>query len=406
MKFFHLSDLHFGKQLHGYDLIEEQKKLIKDIVEAAEREHPDAIIIAGDIYDRSVPSGSAMTLLEEFFLEIDELSGDIAFDKQKEGERTEERKPIELLVIAGNHDSAPRLRYGSVFLERHHIHIAVFPPEKEEERIQRVTLEDEQGKVNFYLLPYTSAGMLRGIAGEKKITSTDDAVRFLLEREEIDWSERNVLVSHQFYMNGEKEPVQCDSEAPRLYVGGLDGVNTTTVKQFDYVALGHIHSPQNLGSSNIRYCGTPYPYSISEAGQEKSITVVELGNKGENVIRYIPLEPLRKVHCLRGALNEIVEMAGKSHLCHDYVSITLTDEEPLDAPKDYLEHYYDYILEIKIDNLQSRKILEEEIADMQELTPFEAFEAFFADNAGRKMTEKEEALLLDILGEIEKGRKE
>lgn len=384
MKFFHLSDLHFGKQLHGYDLIGEQRKVIQDIIGAAKQEQPDAIVVAGDIYDRSVPSGSAMTLLEELFLGIDELG-------------------IELLVIAGNHDSAPRLRYGSTFLQRHHIHIAVFPPMEADERIQKVTLKDGQGAVNFYLLPYTNAGMLRSLAGEEKLDSADDAVRFLLGREEIDWSERNVLVSHQFYLHNGKEPEQCDSESPRLYVGGLDAVNTATVEQFDYVALGHIHSPQNLGSSRIRYCGTPYPYSVSEAGQKKSISVVEIGGKDEVSIRYIPLEPYRKLCCFRGTLEEIVSMAGEAGGGHDYVSITLTDEEPLDAPKDYLERYFDHILEVRIDNLRSKKMFAEEIQDMHEMTPCEAFEAFFAEMAGRGMSEKEKTVLIDILEELSDG---
>ena len=389
MKFFHLSDLHFGKQLHGYDLIEEQRKIIQSIVGAAKAEKPDAIVIAGDIYDKAVPSGNAMKLFEELLLALDALS--------------EEQNAIEVLVIAGNHDSAPRLDYGSAFLGRHHIHIAVFPPQEEGESLQKVILSDAFGKVNFYLFPYVSTGMLRSLPGGELLHSADDAVRFLLEREKIDWVERNVLVSHQFYLHKGAEPEQCDSESPRLYVGGLDGVDTTTVEKFDYVALGHIHSPQKLGKDWIRYCGTPFAYSVSEAGQEKSITVVELGEKGEFSLRYLPLVPLRDVRKLTGTLEELMALAedGKDKLCKDYVSITLTDEEPLEAPKDYLEHYYERILEIKIDNTRSRRIFEEETSDMEEMTPFEAFQTFFADTAGREMTEQEENVLQEILKEVE-----
>lgn len=388
MKFFHLSDLHFGKQLHGYDLIEEQKKCIQDILEAVEKELPDAVIIAGDVYDRSVPSGSAMTLLEELFLGIDEVSA--------------KTKPVEILVIAGNHDSAQRLSYGSSFLKRHHIHIAVFPPQEEGERLQRVTLTDEYGAVNFYLLPYTRPGMIRHVLPEDTVVTTQEAVQFLLGQEQIDWAQRNVLVSHQFYMNGGKQPVQCDSEAPCLTVGGLDGIDTTIVEQFDYVALGHIHSPQNLGSERIRYCGTMYPYSVSEAGQKKSVTVVELKEKGALVTRELPLVPECGVRRLRGTLEEVAEMvrSAGTECCHDYVSITLTDEEPLDSPKDYLEHYYDHILEIQIDNKRTRQILEEEAEDIRELTPREAFENFFAEVTGRSMNEREEVVLQEILDEV------
>jgi len=385
MKFFHLSDLHFGKQLHGYDLVMEQKLFIHDMVQAVREEQPDVIVVAGDIYDKAVPSGSAMTLLEEFLLGIDAVS-----------EQT--GKKAEMLLIAGNHDSAPRLRYGSTFLKKHHIHIVVFPPREDGEQMQKVTLQDGFGEVNFYLLPYVSAGMLRLLPGGEDIQTADDAVSFLIGRENVDWTKRNVLVSHQFYMNGGKEPVQCDSEMPRLYVGGLDSVLTTAVEKFDYVALGHIHSPQNLGSERIRYCGTPYPYSISEAGQDKSITVVELGRKGELLVRQIFLRPEKSVCRLRGTLEEIVRESEKHR--KDYVSIALTDDEPLENPKDYLDNYYDSILEIKIDNVRSRKVFGEEIPDMREMTPLEAFASFFADVSGREMTVQEEEVLQDILKEV------
>lgn len=410
MKFFHLSDLHFGKLLHGYDLVEEQRKLIQDILDMAIKELPDAILISGDIYDRSIPSALAMTLLEEFLLGIDRIS--------------EQKKQIEILVIAGNHDSAQRLSYGSAFLERHHIHIAVLPPQEETEKIQKITLQDSYGNVNFYLLPYTKPGMIRHLSQTETIQNSNDAICYLLERENIDWEQRNVLLSHQFYANAGREPEQCDSESPRLYVGGLDVVDTTVVERFDYVALGHIHSPQNLGHKHIRYCGTPLKYSVSEAGQKKSVTMVELGKKGDISYQYLPITPLRNVRSLRGTLEEIAEKSTRQEgiilensrqegvgpendinedtICHDYVSITLTDEEILDHPKEYLENYFDHILEVQIDNKRTKKILEEEIIDMQELTPLEAFRAFFSNAAGRKMTAQEEDRLQSILEEIEK----
>lgn len=396
MKFFHLSDLHFGKQLHGYDLAEEQRRFIRRILEAARKERPDAILIAGDIYDRAVPSGSAMTLFEELLLGIDE----VAAEEWKDREGNDMKRPIEVILIAGNHDSAPRLRYGSTFLKRHHIHIAVFPPQQEEERMQKVILQDEYGVVTVYLLPYVHAGMLRQLPGAEAVQGADAAVRFLLEREKINWKERNILVSHQFYRQKGKETAQCDSEMPRLYAGGLDEVYTTAVEQFDYVALGHIHSPQMLGKEYIRYSGTPYPYSVSEAEQNKSITVVELGRKGELTIRELPFCPVHKVSCLKGTLEELVQKA-KNGICRDYVSITLTDEEPLEAPKDYLEHYYERILEIRLDNTRSRRLLEGESGDVEELTPAEAFGTFFADVTGRKMNEQEEAVLQELLQELD-----
>lgn len=388
MKFLHLSDLHFGKQLHGYDLAEEQRRCIRDILEAVRKELPDAVVIAGDIYDHSMPSGDAMALLEELLLGIDGIAV--------------EEKPVEIMIIAGNHDSAQRLRYGGSFLERHHIHIAVFPPQEEGEFLQKIELMDRHGAVNFYLLPFVRPGMLRGRVPEGTVATTEDAVRYLLEQEEIDWSQRNVLVSHQFYVNGSKHPVLCDSEAPCLSVGGLDGVDTTLVEHFDYAALGHIHSPQALGNEKIRYCGTMYPYSVSEEGQEKSVTVVEMEEKGKVHLRFLPFLPEHTVRSIRGTLKEIAEEAQKSGeaVCHDYVRIILTDEEAVDSPKDYLEHYYDHILEITIDNRRTRQILEESTSDIRELTPLEAFEGFFGEVMGRPMNEREEKAFQGILEEL------
>lgn len=384
MKFLHLSDLHFGKIMHGYELLEEQRDLLRHIIEVAEQEEPDAIVIAGDIYDRTIPSAAAMTLLEEFFLALDSISV--------------RKKQIEVLVIAGNHDSAQRLSYGSSFLARHHIHIAVFPPQEEGERLQKVTLQDAFGAVHFYLLPYTKPGMLRHLPGAEKIQNSNDAIRFLLQQETIDWNQRNVLISHQFYANAGREPVQCDSETPRLYVGGLDIVDVGLVKEFDYVALGHIHSPQDMGQPNIRYCGTLYPYSVSEAEQVKYITVVELEEKGKVVCRHLPVTPLRRVRRLFGTLAELTQ---EEKVCHEYVSITLTDEDMVERPKEYLEHFYDHILEIQVENTRTKRLLQEEAVPIGESTPFEAFQTFFLDMSGREMNEQEKERFLKILEEVE-----
>lgn len=387
MKFFHLSDLHFGKQLHGYDLVSEQRYFIGQLVEAARREKPDAIVIAGDIYDRTVPSAAAMGLLDELFGELEALS--------------QPDRPVRLFVIAGNHDSAGRLRYGSAFLKRHHIHVAALPPCEEGDRLEKVTLADGYGEVDFYLLPFVKPGMLRCREGAESLKTSGEAVRYLLDREEIDWKKRNVLVSHQFYVNGAKKPVRCDSEAPGLFVGGLDEISTELVSGFDYVALGHIHSPQNI-EPHIRYSGTPFPYSVSEAGQEKSLTVVELKEKGELQVKTVSLKPLHDVRVLRGTLEEIVGLHGGG-MCHDYVSIILTDEEVMEQPKEYLEHYYDHILQLQIDNSRVRQELAEEISDIQVLTPFDAFQAFFASTAGREMTQEELARFQKILREVEQA---
>lgn len=382
MKFFHVGDLHLGKQLHGYDLIKDQEHMLEELLSYIKKEQPDAVLIAGDIYDRAVPSGTAMQLLEQFFIQADELA--------------KEQKAVEIILIAGNHDAAKRLQYGSSFMKRHHIHIAVMPPQQEDAYLEQVTLTDQEGVVHFYLLPYTKPGMIRHWAEQEELANTQDAVKFLLEREQIDWNERNVLLSHQFYLHANEDTVLCDSETPSFSVGGLDSIATTLVDKFDYIALGHIHSPQNLGDPHIRYAGTPLKYSVSEADQNKSITVVEMGKKGEISYRYLPIHPLHDVRALRGKMEELAAQCTEIP-CHDYVSIVLTDEEAVQQPRDYLEKYYDHILEIQIDNTRTRQIMEEEIPALKEMSLEGAFMTFFQESTGRPMNEDEQKKFAQII---------
>ena len=382
MKFFHVGDLHLGKQLHGYDLIKDQEHMLEELLSYIKKEQPDAVLIAGDIYDRAVPSGTAMQLLEQFFIQADELA--------------KEQKAVEIILIAGNHDAAKRLQYGSSFMKRHHIHIAVMPPQQEDAYLEQVTLTDQEGVVHFYLLPYTKPGMIRHWVEQEELANTQDAVKFLLEREQIDWNERNVLFSHQFYLHANDDTVLCDSETPSFSVGGLDSIATTFVDKFDYVALGHIHSPQNLGDPHIRYAGTPLKYSVSEADQNKSITVVEMGKKGEISYRYLPIHPLHDVRALRGKMEELAAQCIEIP-CHDYVSIVLTDEEAVQQPRDYLEKYYDHILEIQIDNTRTRQIMEEEIPALKEMSLEGAFMTFFKESTGRPMNEDEQKKFAQII---------
>ncbi len=388
MKLFHLSDLHLGKQLHGYSLLEEQRDILNQIITQAEAEKPDALLLCGDIYDRSVPSGEAMTLFDEFLVAVTQL-------------------PFQLpvCVIAGNHDSPERLNYANSFLRAHDIHVSVLPPQSEEERLQKVQLQDEQGVVNVYLLPFLRPGMVRHYMAEEAAEGEERIIRAIIEREKINRNERNVLLSHQFYVNQGTEPQRCDSEQVRANVGGLDAVDINAVEDFDYVALGHIHGGQNIGSKKIRYCGTPLQYSVSEAGQEKSITVVELGEKGcEPQIRYIPFEHKRNVRKLRGGLMELIEAAKKYG--EDYVSITFTEEEVPGNLKALLEPYYPGILEIQVDNARSRHILQENQGtdNYDELEPGEMFARFFEETQGRKLTEEETNVFQEILGHVlEKG---
>lgn len=377
MKFFHLSDLHIGKQLHRYHMAAEQRDILKQIVELAEREQPDAVVIAGDIYDSPVPSAEAVSIFDDFLTALNGIEPQLA-----------------VLIIAGNHDSAKRLDFASSILAKHKVHIAGMPPVCEEEFIDRVTLTDAYGEVDFYLLPFVKPMYVRNLLPEEGLTY-DLAVRRLLEREKIDTSRRNVIVSHQFYTAGGKEPTVCDSEV-RL-VGGIENVDVSVLLPFDYAALGHIHKPQKIGREAYRYCGTPLAYSVSEAGNEKSITVVELAEKGSDpILRQLPLVPMRKVRRIVGTLEEVLAGATDENR-HDYVSITLTDEVEAYQPKERLEAEFDHILEIRIDNARTRSLLSFDDEDVENLDPYEAFCRFFAEMNGREMTEAEDELIRQVI---------
>lgn len=381
MRFFHLSDLHIGKQLHYYNLREDQEHILAEVISYAENIRPDAILIAGDIYDRSVPSGEAVSLFDDFLTRLSEV-----------------RPAIPVLIIAGNHDSAQRLDYASRLLGSHHIYIAGRAPETEEEHLKKITLEDEYGEVNFYLLPFLKPGYVRGVCGGELPESYTDAVRAVLEREEIDLTQRNVLLSHQFYTGNTETPETCDSEL--LSVGGIDNVDISAVKEFDYVALGHLHGAQRVGAEHIRYCGTLLKYSVSEAGQEKSLHMVELGKKGEAAhVEKLPLHPLRDVRALRGNLEELIAQADLSRR-EDYVSVTLTDEVDPYKPKEQLEKVYSHILEVRMDNERTRKKLDFSQEDIRIEDPLSVFGDFYREMQGREMTEEEHEILAQVFDDV------
>lgn len=378
MKFFHLSDLHIGKQLHRYHMAAEQRDILNQIVMLVQKEQPDAVVIAGDIYDSPVPSAEAVSIFDDFLTAISELE-----------------PRIDVLIIAGNHDSAKRLDFASSILEKHKVHIAGMPPVCENESLKRVTLTDAYGEVDFYLLPFVKPMYVRNLFPEEELTY-DLAVRCLLERETIDVTRRNVVVSHQFYTAGGSEPSVSDSEI-RL-VGGIENVDVSVLASFDYAALGHIHRPQKIGKETYRYCGTPLAYSVSEAGDDKSITVVELREKGSApILQQLPLVPMRKVRKLVGKLEDILAGAIEENR-HDYVSIILTDEVEAYQPKERLEASFDHILEIRIDNTRTRNLLSFSDEDVESLDPYEAFCNFFVEMNGREMTEQEDALIRRVIG--------
>ena len=382
MKFFHLSDLHIGKQLHRYNLKEDQQVILKEVIAYAKELRPDAIVIAGDIYDKSVPSAEAVTIFDEFLTELSEIT-----------------PVIPILIISGNHDSPDRLNYASEILRRHHIYLVGNVPEQPEEYIEKVTLQDTYGEVDFYLLPFMKPGYVRNVFVNNVPETYADAVREIIKREEIDYNKRNVLVSHQFYV-GEKEgsPETCDSEV--FSVGGIDNVDIGAVKEFDYVALGHLHGAQYVSRPKIRYCGTRLKYSVSESTQTKSLTVVTLKEKGEKPeIACYPLHPLRDVRKKKGTLEDIVKEAGKEEK-EDYISITLTDEIDPYKPKEQLERVFSHILEIRVDNQRTRTKLKEMDEELVMKDPFTSFCEFYKEMQGREMNTQEETIMKEIFDNV------
>lgn len=379
MKFFHLSDLHIGKQLHRYNLKEDQQVILKEVITYAKELRPDAIVIAGDIYDKSVPSAEAVNVFDEFLTDLSEITPEI---------------PI--LIINGNHDSPDRLKYASEILKRHHIYLAGNVPERPEEHIEKVTLHDAYGEVDFYLLPFMKPAYVKNIFVDGTPETYSDAVKEIIKREKIDYKDkRNVLVSHQFYVGEKAEsPETCDSEV--FSVGGIDNVDIGSVKEFDYVALGHLHGAQCIGKPEIRYCGTLLKYSVSESTQNKSLTVVTLKAKGEKPeIENYPLHPLRDVRKKKGTLDEIIKEAQETEK-DDYISITLTDEIDPYKPKEQLERIFSHILEIRVDNQRTRTKLKEMDEELVMKDPFTSFAEFYKEMQGREMNGEEETIMKEI----------
>ena len=381
MKFFHLSDLHIGLKLINQDLREDQEYILEQMVAMAIREQPEAVVIAGDVYDRAVPSAEAVEVFDGFISRLAEALPE-----------------TEILVISGNHDSGPRLGCFRRVLARQQVHIAGMPPQREDEYLEQVTLEDSWGPVHFYLLPFVRPSMVRQVVGTGEngnSLSYQETVARLLAREEIPTEERNVLVSHQFYLPAGKDPEEVermDSEVRT--VGNIDQVSAEVLEPFDYAALGHIHKPMSVGSPRYRYCGTPLACSVSEAGQQKGVIQVELGPKGDVRTTVLPLTPLRQVRALRGTLAEVLAQG-----CGDYVTVILTDPGDLDVGEmqDRLRAAFPYLLEIRRE-LPGRPPERQGLVRQEELPPLELCRRFLGELDAAK-----EEILRDVIRTVQEG---
>ena len=382
MKFFHLSDLHIGLKLMNRDLREDQEYILKEITEYAEEEKPDAVVIAGDIYDKAVPSAEAVEVLDHFIKEL-----------------TEAVPEAVIMMISGNHDSAPRVNCFRSVLSKQNLYMVGQPPRKEDEYIEKVTLQDKYGNVNFCLLPFVKPSMVKNIVGTDENgnnLSYNETVRKLLQRENINTEERNVLVSHQFYLPTGKKAEEIERmESEIRTVGNIDEVSAEVLEIFDYAALGHIHKPMKVGSELYRYCGTPLACSVSEAGQQKGVIMVEIGEKDPKTsvkITVLPLKPLREVRIIKGSLEEVLVQA-----CEDFVTVILTDRVDLDIMdmQDRIRMAFPYLLEIRREVLRKADYSEQLMAE-KEQDPFELCCSFLKD-----LDDEEKTILRDVIHTVQ-----
>lgn len=382
MKFFHLSDLHIGLKLMNRDLREEQMDILRQVTDLAREEQPDAVVIAGDIYDKAVPAAEAVEVFDSFITELKRAVPE-----------------AEMMLISGNHDSGLRLNCFREILDEQKVHMIGLPPRREEEYIEKVTLQDEFGPVNFYLLPFVKPSMVKQIVGVDENgnnLSYDATLHKLIAREEVNTAERNVLVSHQFYLPvGENaESVErMDSEIRT--VGNIDAVASDVLEAFDYAALGHIHKPMKVGSELYRYCGTPLACSVSEAGQKKGVIMVEIGEKDSKAsvkITVLPLKPLREVRVIKGSLEEVLVQA-----CEDFVTVILTDRVDLDIMdmQDRIRMAFPYLLEIRREVLRKADYSEQLMAE-KEQDPFELCCSFLKD-----LDDEEKTILRDVIHTVQ-----
>ena len=379
MKFFHLSDLHIGLKLMNRDLSEDQEYIFRQITDLAALHRPDAVVIAGDIYDRAVPSAEAVELFDRFLTGLTQAVPGTA-----------------VMIVSGNHDSGLRLNCFRSVLARQQVHMIGLPPQRPEEFIEKVVLEDDWGPVNFYLLPFVKPSMVKQIVGTEENgnnLSYNETLRRLIDRENIDESRRNVLVSHQFYLPPHVQADQVERmESEIRTVGNIDEVSGEMLQIFDYAALGHIHKPMKVGDEFHRYCGTPLACSVSEAGQAKGIVMVEMEEKGNLKTSVLPLTPLRQVRLLRGTLSEVLAQA-----CGDYVTVVLTDRTDLDIldMQDRLRSAFPRLLEIRRETMRQADYRVQAEPGKQ-LDPFELCCAFLGETTG-----EEQELLRDVINTVQ-----
>lgn len=372
----HISDLHVGKRLYEYSLIEDQIYILDQIVEAIKEEKIDGLLIAGDVYDKSVPSAEAVRVLDRFLTKVANLQ-------------------VPIFMISGNHDSAERTAFGSQLMKERQVYISPVYDGK----LEKISLQDEYGIVDIYLMPFLKPAMVRHALPEEEIETYEDAIKAVLKQMKVEEGHRNILVAHQFVIGAKK----CESE--EISIGGVDQVGVDIFDAFDYVALGHIHSPQKIGRDTVRYCGTPLKYSFSEEKQQKSICIVEMKEKGEVELRLLPLIPKRELRTVRGTYEELMEKGrhmGKEK--EDYIQVILTDEDDIIDGLQKLRTIYPKIMHLEYDNQRTRAELNlGEAMVVEKKSEFELIQEFYQQQNQRPMGTEQEQFIQEILENLMEG---
>ena len=373
MKIMHLSDLHIGKKVNEYSMLQDQVYILKEILRIIDNEKVETVIIAGDVYDRSLPPNEALELFDEFLYQ---LSG----------------RNVNVFVISGNHDSPERISYGGRMMTENKIFLSPVY----DGNVKPITLNDDYGEVNFYLLPFVRPADIRRYFPDENIENYTDAVKVAIDNMNVDFNERNILVTHQFVTGAEL------SESEDIIVGGTDNVSGEVFDGFDYVALGHIHREQTVGKDNIRYCGTPLKYSFSEAKNIKSVTILDFNDKGNIEYSKIPLTPFRDMREIRGTYYELtLKSSYESTNTEDYLHITLTDEEDIPDAIGKLRSIYPNIMKLDYDNLRTRGSgTVDAIENIESKSPFELFADLFKQQNNQDMSEEQEEIMRNLIDKI------
>lgn len=373
MKFIHLSDLHIGKRVNEFSMYEDQNYILKKTIEIIDDQKPDAVLIAGDVYDKSIPSSEAVTLFDDFLYMLS-------------------KRDLQVFVISGNHDSPERLSFASRLIEKSGVHISpVYNGE-----IKPIKIYDELGEVNIYMLPFIKPSNVRRYFDDE-ITSYTDAVGKAIEEMKIDNTQRNILVTHQFVTGSSR------TESEEISVGGTDNVDVSVFKDFDYVALGHIHRAQNCTTEKVRYCGTPLKYSFSEANDVKSVTVVELLQKGDLEISTVELTPKHDMKEIKGTYDEITAKSFYEDTTYqtDYIHITLTDEEDIPDAVGKLRTIYKNLMKLDYDNKRTRHSVQITGAlDIEKTSPLKLFDDFYELQNNQPMNDEQRAFVNELIEKI------